>query len=577
MKPARREVLRHGAAWCLGAGLLAGCRPAGVTSLRGDIAGGWVGAQVDRGHAWRDGKLKPSAAGEPVRQVHTLIVGAGVAGLSAARGLMRAGIDDFAVIDLEDEPGGNARGHRMAGLPCPLGAHYLPVPDDGAEEVAVWLAELGLITRQSGRWVGDERHLVHSPHERLFVPEGEGPTLGAKGFWPGQWHEGLLPEARAPAVQADLRRLRESMQAALQGVRLTLPTWRTPWSAGLTALDELTFAGWLAQQGIRSREVLWWLDYACRDDYGAGLSRVSAWAGLQYLSSRHGLGLGNDGNNDSDDAGHGSGVLTWPDGNAWLVRRLSEPLGARWQGGLVVTRVEAGRHDVLVSAVSARDGRTWRWQARHVLMALPLMIAQRLLPQPLSPLGALRSHLAQAPWLVSNILFNGALPDRAGAPLSWDNVPFSMDGGAGVPMPSLGYVNARHQELAQPVGPSLLTHYWALGGQSAEQGVAMRRALLKDDWRAWAQRVAADLARVHPEWPALIERMDLMRWGHAMAIPVPGLRSHPALAALWQPQGRLHFAHSDLSAYSVFEEAFGHGLRAAQSVARASGMSRRMA
>jgi len=89
--------------------------------------------------------------------------------------------------------------------------------------------------------------------------------------------------------------------------------------------------------------------------------------------------------------------------------------------------------------------------------------------------------------------------------------------------------------------------------------------------------VAGDLARVHPEWPELIERMDLMRWGHAMAIPAPGLRSHPALAALWQPQGRLHFAHSDLSAYSVFEEAFSHGLRAAQSVARSSGMSRRTA
>lgn len=565
----RRDVLRHGAAWCLGTGLLAGCRPAGVTSLRPDIAGGWVGAQVDRGHAWRDGRLKPSEQSEPPRQVHTLIVGAGVSGLSAARGLMQAGIDDFALIDLEDEPGGNARGHLIQGLPCPLGAHYLPVPDDGADEVAAWLAELGLITRRNGRWVGDERHLVHSPHERLFVPRGEGAASGIKGFWDGGWHEGLLPEAQAPIVQADLRRLREAMQATLQGVRLTLPTWRTPWSPGLTALDEVTFADWLSQQGMRSREVLWWLDYACRDDYGAGLARVSAWAGLQYLSSRHGLG-------DAEEE-HGAGVLTWPEGNAWLVRRLFEPLGARWHGGLVATRVEAGRHDVLVSAVSARDGRTWRWQARHVIVAVPLTIAQRLLPQPLSALGALRPHLAQAPWLVSNILFGGTLPDRSGAPLAWDNVPFSTDGCAGVPMPSLGYVNARHQELAQPVGPRLLTHYWALGGQSAEQGLTMQRALLSDDWRTWAQRVSADLARVHPEWPALIERVDLMRWGHAMVIPGPGLRSHPALAALWQPQGRLHFAHSDLSAYSVFEEAFSHGLRAAQAVARASGISRKIA
>lgn len=574
MTTRRRDVLRHGAAWCLGTGLLPGCREAGVTTLRPGIAGGWVGAQVDRGHAWRDGRLRPSPPGEPVQRVHTLIIGAGVAGLSAARGLMRAGIDDFALIDLEDDPGGNARGHQIQGMRCPLGAHYLPVPDDGAEEVAAWLAELGLIRRQGGRWVGDERHLVHSPHERLFVPDGGLSQPQAKGFWRGRWQEGLLPGAEDPAVRADLIRLRHAMAAALSGVRLCLPTWRTPWSAHLTALDQLTFADWLAQQGVSTREVLWWLDYACRDDYGAGVSRVSAWAGLQYLASRHGLGANAD--DEAESGLQGSGLLTWPEGNAWLVRRLADPLGARWRGGLVATRVEVGRHDVSVSAVSAGDGRVWRWQADHVILALPLTMARRLTPQPIAPLDALRPLLSHAPWLVSNILLDEAAPDRGGVPLAWDNVLLSEDSSPAVPMPSLGYVNARHQELAQPVGPRLLTHYWALGGQSAEQTLAMRRALLADDWWTWAGRVAADLARVHPEWPAMIERMDLMRWGHAMAIPVPGLRSHAALAALWRPQGRLHFAHSDLSAYSVFEEAFSHGLRAAQSVAAASGISRRI-
>ncbi len=575
MTTRRRDVLRHGAAWCLGTGLLAGCRDAGVTTLRPGIAGGWVGAQVDRGHAWRDGRLPSSAGGEPVRRVHTLIVGAGVAGLSAGRGLMRAGIDDFALIDLEDDPGGNARGHQIQGMRCPLGAHYLPVPDDGAEDVAAWLAELGLIRRQAGRWVGDERHLVHSPQERLFVPDGGLSPPQANGFWRGRWQEGLVPGAEDPAMRADLHRLRHAMAAALSGVRLRLPTWRTPWSAQLTALDQVTFADWLSRQGVRTRELLWWLDYACRDDYGAGLSRVSAWAGLQYLASRHGLGMGDD--EGADAGGRDAGLLTWAEGNASLVRRLADPLGERWHGGLVATRVEVGLHDVSVSAVSAVDGRAWRWQARHVILALPLTMAWRLLPQGMPALAALRPLLSQAPWLVSNIVLDEAAPDRTGVPMAWDNVPFSQQGVGGVPMPSLGYVNARHQDLSQPTGPRLLTHYWALGGQSAEQTLAMRRALLADDWRTWAARVAADLARVHPEWPALIERMDLMRWGHAMAIPVPGLRSHAALAALWRPQGRLHFAHSDLSAYSVFEEAFSHGLRAAQSVAAASGISRRTA
>ena len=58
-----------------------------------------------------------------------------------------------------------------------------------------------------------------------------------------------------------------------------------------------------------------------------------------------------------------------------------------------------------------------------------------------------------------------------------------------------------------------------------------------------------------------------MRYGHAMSVPVPGLRSSAALRALAGLQRRVHYAHSDLSAYSVFEEALFHGTRAGRAVA----------
>ena len=123
--------------------------------------------------------------------------------------------------------------------------------------------------------------------------------------------------------------------------------------------------------------------------------------------------------------------------------------------------------------------------------------------------------------------------------------------------------------------PHVITHYWALGGAGPAVAQARRQALLDTPWQTWAQRVLMDLARVHPELPAQAQAMDLMRWGHGMVVPVPGLRSHPALRALWQAQGRVHLAHSDLSAYSVFEEAFAHGVRAARQVLASSGMPRR--
>ena len=110
---------------------------------------------------------------------------------------------------------------------------------------------------------------------------------------------------------------------------------------------------------------------------------------------------------------------------------------------------------------------------------------------------------------------------------------------------------------------------WALGGNDATQLAAQRARLLAEPWSAWSGAVVQALARVHPDLPHKLARVDLMRYGHAMSVPVPGVRSSAALRALAGPQRRVHFAHSDVSGYSVFEEALYQGTRAG--VAAAAG------
>ena len=52
----------------------------------------------------------------------------------------------------------------------------------------------------------------------------------------------------------------------------------------------MTFAAWLdARRPAPTPHLRWYLDYCCRDDYGAGAAQVSAWAGLHYFASRHGF------------------------------------------------------------------------------------------------------------------------------------------------------------------------------------------------------------------------------------------------------------------------------------------------
>ncbi len=554
--------------------LLPGCGPRGAATqadapatLPDALDGGWVGQLAERGHAWRDGRWRPGGRIVFTRRVHTLVVGGGIAGLAAARVLQDNGLDDLAVLDLDDEPGGNSRGHVLMGQPCPLGAHYLPVPGEDAPEVAQWLESQGLIRRQQGRWVGDERYLCHSPQERLFVPDTHAATVGA--YWPGHWQEGLMPAGADTHRQHE--RFMQQARLLRQALGFAMPTVRKPWNAGLAVLDAITFDRWLDEQGLGDPGLRWALDYACRDDYGAGSARVSAWAGLQYFVSRH------EGDESADQ------WLTWPEGNAWLVRRLAQGLGERWHPATVALAVAPGRREVVVDTWSVRRNRPERWIARRVVMAVPLMVGYRLLAAPPAPLKTVRPLLRQAPWLVSNLALREPLIERQGVPLSWDNVAYARQGPTALAEPSLGYVNARHQSLAPAPqdAPVVLTHYWALGGRDVKTEQHHRGLLWSQPWRWWAQNVVDDLARVHPDLPGKLQRIDLMRWGHAMAIPTPGLRGHPALAALADGeaarQSRLHWAHSDLSAYSVFEEAFTHGVRAARQVLRIEGPPQRLA
>jgi predicted NAD/FAD-dependent oxidoreductase len=500
-------------------------------------AGGWVGASHERGHRLREGKSGRLPAPAVQRRAGVLVVGAGIAGLACARALTRSGIDDVQVFELEDSAGGNSRGHRIAGMACPLGAHYLPLPGEQATEVIELLDEFGLRRMVHGRAAYDERHLCHSPQERLFIA--------------GHWHEGLLPPIDAlpsgqrAATLAQYQRFAGVVARLGRGNAFTIPTARAHWRPGLDALDATAFGPWLDAQGFDAPALRWYLDYCCRDDYGAGAHEVSAWAGLHYFASRHGFHAPG-GERDERD-----GLLTWPEGNAWVSSRLAAPLQQRLHSGQVALRVAEGRHAVDVDVWNVHAQQVERWTAPRLVLATPLFVSARLLESPSSALTDAAARLRYAPWRVANLHLDAALDDHPGAPPSWDNVIYGSA--------SLGYVDAMHQSMRPHPGPTVLTAYASWGANPAD-----REALLTQTWSRGASRVVEELATVHPDLPAKVRQVDLMRYGHAMSIPVPGVRSSAALRALAEQHGRVVFAHSDLSAYSVFEEALFHGVRAAR-------------
>ncbi|MBW8845229.1 MAG: FAD-dependent oxidoreductase [Burkholderiales bacterium] len=510
MGPSRRALLL---------GLLAsGCTP-GAPALQG----GWVGTHPERGHRLR-GELP--RGGGPLKKTGVLIVGAGIAGLACARALAQRGVDDIALLDLEDQAGGNSRGHSLAGSSCPLGAHYLPLPGAEAREVNELLHELGLAREQFGRTVWDEKHLCHSPQERLFID--------------GEWREGLLPLPGSAAAREQYRRFSALVTQAQRELGFAMPTQHARWKPGHAVLDAQTFTAWLDANALIDAHLRWYLDYCCRDDFGAGADTVSAWAGIHYFASRHGFHA------PGDETGEREPVLTWPEGNGWLSARLAAPLRERIHLGRTVLRVTEQREGIELLAWNETTGAPERWAARAVVMATPLFISARLLATPPDALRTLKQ--AHAPWLTANLALREPLLDRPGAPPSWDNVRYGST--------ALGYVDARHQALDPTPRPPLLTAYLALPAAS-------RGGLLAKPWQHWAEVVTTELAATHPDLPGKIERIDLCRFGHAMSIPTPALRGSAELAALNAQRGRVVFAHADLAGYSVFEEAYTAGVDAA--------------
>lgn len=522
----RRDFLRT-----VAAATLAGCAGNGKPPLPPGELGG-----VDErlGHRLREEPLSPPEAS---RRTGIVIVGGGISGLSAAWQLARSGFDDFLVLDLEQEAGGNSRAGRSPLVAYPLGAHYLPLPGVQARLVRELLAELGVLQGDPGaaRPTYDERYLCATPQERVYRN--------------GLWEEGLLPQRGIDAgeraeQQAFLDRMSELKAARGRDGRkaFALPMELSSRDPQWLALDRISFGQWLTDNGFTAASVRWLADYACRDDYGTALAETSAWAGLHYFACRDGEAA-----NAASDA-----VLTAPEGNAWLARGLARRAGERIMTGALAWRIEEGKSAVTVDVLHA--GRSLRIAARALIWAAPLFVLPRVWPA--LPDALRQAALAgdYAPWLTANLHLSALPAERHGAPPAWDNVLYDS--------PGLGYVTATHQLLRRHLPGTVFTCYRALHDLPPAAG---RRLLQQAPREAWAEAILGELETVHPDIRRLATRLDVFRNGHAMRRPVPGSLWGAARERLLAfRHRRLLLAHADLSGFSLFEEAQQRGVNAAR-------------
>jgi hypothetical protein len=498
LRTSRREFLQSASAALIGLSIKGG-KP---------VEGSFVNDSFHLGHQLRDRINFPRPTQVVKRTV--VIVGGGIAGLSAAWRLHKKGFTDFALLEMNDQAGGNSRWGVNEITAYPWAAHYVPVPGSKVTYVRELFEDLGVL--KNGQW--EERYLCFSPQERLFLY--------------GRWQEGIEPAIGLTTADRDqFRRLEDHIHTFRASGKFTVPM-ELGLSASSADLDHMSFADWLRSQRMDSRILNWYMNYCCRDDYGATTSNTSAWAGIQYFASRE---------------PEEKGPLTWPEGNGWIVRRILERVGKFVNSNRMVYKILKRGKGFTVSAGDTE------YQADFVIFAAPTFLAPYVV-EGMTPLH----DFEYSPWLTANLTLEH-LPNSYGADPTWDSVFMES--------PTLGYVDATHQSVRSHVDRTVWTFYWALADGLPSEN---RQLLLNKDWSYWKEAILHDLERVHPDIRTCVSRIDIMRMGHAMARPKVGAIFSAERRNLAKAHGRLLFANSDLSGFSIFEEAQYRGVYAADRV-----------
>lgn len=529
MKFSRREILT---AFLGSPFAFAACR-----NVSAPVAGEIVGANVDVGHIIREmrGAEVPAANWETTG---CAIIGGGASGLTAAYRFAKKNFTEFTLLELENRVGGTAQSGDDGVVPHPWGAHYLPVPFQENEDLIAVIDEMGLTEGRAadGSVVVREEFLCRDPEERVFFK--------------GRWYDGLyLHVGESETERNEYLAFQKKIDFWVNwrdasGKRaFVLPVANCSRDASVLELDKISFGEWLRREGFTSPRLFWYCDYATRDDYGLKLDQTSAWAGLFYFCSRV--------RKSGDES---QPFITFPEGNGRFIKHLAAAAGERIRSGAVVTEIIPTDSGVEVVYLDVKSGTVRGLRARKAIFAAPVFTAKYLIRDYRGTPPQFLGEFDHNAWFVANLHLRDRPKNRfpRDFPLAWDNIIYES--------PSLGYVNSTHQK-GLDYGPAVFTYYFPMCHEENA-----RAKLFSLGHAEISDIILSDLGRAHTNIGELTEKIDIMRWGHAMISPRPDFLWSGVRDAAAKPFRNIHFAHSDLSGIALFEEAFYQGIRAADEV-----------
>jgi monoamine oxidase len=459
----------------------------------------------------------------PRKKADVIVVGAGIAGLTAARQIRAAG-KSVIVMEAQDRVGGRTLNEDIGGGEvADLGGTFIGPTQD---HIAALVKELGIGTFPTYN-TGNNVYIRSDGRRETFASNT--PVFGTAPADPE-----IAPDIVAVVAQLD------SMASEIDV--------KQPWAHANAALwDSQTLDSWIRQNSTGNQEFLDLVSAACEPIFGAEAREISLLYVLFYIASS-----GNEQNVGTFERNfntQGGGQETRIEGGAQLISiKMAEQLGKRVVLKAPARRIDQGRFGVRVWTDK------YYVSGKRVIVAIPPALAGRIiyhggmtdlrdqLMQRI-PQGTLRKFEAvyEKPFWRDKNLSGQCISNIGPVKVTFDASP--KDGSPGV---VLGFIGGSEARKWTPRSP-----------EERKKAVLDQLQLFFDDTQA--QNVTAVYEK---DWPA-----DRWAIGCPVGVMAPGtlVDFGPALK---DPVGKIHWAGTETSDYwcGYMDGAVRSGERAAKEV-----------
>lgn len=448
-----------------------------------------------------------------------LVVGAGFAGLSAARELHRRGVDVL-VVEARPRVGGRVWSETLSG---------------------------GLVIDHGGQWIGPGQDHLQSLADECGVATFPTFTTGLgvelrQGV--RRTYTGLVPTSDPAAAAEGVEAIFDLDLLAGQ-VPLDAP-WTAPEAS---SLDEQTLGSWLSAH-VKTTAARSMIDVAVKAIFGTEAAEMSLLFALFYFHAGRGfMSLAR--------TTGGAQERRFVGGAQQLALAMAEELGERVLLSSPVTAIEHAPESV-VAAIAPQGGGAQSVRARRAVVAMAPVLSARLHWSPALP--AARSQLSmRAP--MGAVIKVHALYDR----------PFWRDEGLnGQLVADCGALRSTFDDSPAGGSRGVLVGFVAGDDCRALDGAEpaeRRRVVLEDLARAFGPRAATPVELVEQHWCA-----EPFTGGGPVAVFTPGLLTGCG-EALRRPVGPVHWAGTETATEwcGYIDGALSSGVRAADEVRAAMG------